>query len=73
MSTTHKIIYGSIGILGVVAGIVGMVGYAIPALEDLLRPDIHLSEALVSCFLILLLTLSAFYVGFRYLRRLFPK
>ena len=67
----QKIIYAGLGSLAVVAGFVCMVGYAIPSLEDFGRADIPLTQTALGCVLIWALALSAFYLGYRYLRRLF--
>jgi len=66
----QKIIYATIGILAVIAGFVCMVGYAIPALEDFSQANVPFAQRLSGCVLIWALALAAFYMGYRYLRRL---
>jgi len=47
-----------------------MIGYAVPSLGDLHRADIPFTQALVGCVIIWTLALTAFFLGFRYLRKL---
>lgn len=67
----RKIFYASIGALAVFAGFVCMAGYAIPSLDDLRRGDIPFAQALFGCVIIWALALAAFYMGYRYFRKLF--
>ncbi len=67
----EKIIYAFFGILAVLAGFVCMLGYAIPSLQEFRRADIPFVETLLGCALIWALALSACYMGYRCLRRLF--
>jgi hypothetical protein len=67
----RKIIYGSIGALAILAGLVCMVGYAIPTLDDLHRSDVPFGQALLGCGIIWAIALTAFYLGYRYFRKLF--
>jgi hypothetical protein len=72
----HKIVSVILGVLSFVAGIVALVGYALPALHDIMpapagviiyRSD-TLSQRFVGAVIIWGLTIAAFYMGFRLLR-----
>ena len=67
----RKVIYGSIGVLAALGGLVLMIGYAIPSLGDLRRADIPFSQALLGCVITWAIALTALGMGFRYLRKLF--
>jgi len=67
----RKIIYGSIGALAVLAGLVFVIGYAIPSIDDLRRADIPFSQAFLGCVITWAIALTALGMGFRYLRKLF--
>jgi hypothetical protein len=72
----HKVISAILGTLSLCAGIVALVGYAYPALQDLLPPPSgviiyggsSLAERLFALLINWSLTLGAFYMGFRLLR-----
>jgi hypothetical protein len=66
----QKIMCACIGALAVLAGLVCMVGYAIPSFEDFREPAVPFIDALSGCVLNWALALAAFYMGYRYLRRL---
>jgi hypothetical protein len=67
----RKILYGSIGALAILAGLVCMVGYAIPTLDDLHRSDVPFGQALIGCGIIWAIAWTAYYLGYRYFRKLF--
>jgi amino acid transporter len=72
-----RVISAILGTLALFAGIVALVGYAYPSLQDLLPPPSgtifynHASfgERLFGLVINWSLTLGAFYMGFRFLRR----
>lgn len=74
----HKIVSGVLGVLSLAAGVVAFVGYALPALQDLMpkpagviiyRGDGDtLSQRIFGVLIIWGLTIAAFYMGFRLLR-----
>jgi hypothetical protein len=74
----HKIVSRILGTLSLCAGIVALVGYAFPALHDLMPLPAgrivygrdSLSQRLFAVLIIWSLTLAAFYMGFRFLRLL---
>jgi len=72
----HKTVSFVLGLLSLVAGIVALVGYALPALHDLMptpagvliyRGD-TLAQRLFGAVIIWGLTIAAFYMGVRLLR-----
>jgi hypothetical protein len=67
--TVERITYVCIGTVAVMAGFVCLLGYAIPWLEDF--SYFPFTRALMGSVPIWVLAISAFYVGYRYLRRLF--
>jgi hypothetical protein len=72
----HKTVSAILGVLSVCAGIVAFIGYAYPALQDLLAPPpgvviygrSSLPERFFAVLVIWGLTMAAFYMGFRFLR-----
>jgi len=71
----HKVVSAILGALSLCAGMVALVGYAFPALQDLIPPagrivyrNDTLSQRVLAVLIIWSLTIAAFYMGFRFLR-----
>ena len=66
----HRVISIVLGTLAGIAGLVCLVGYAIPAWDDLSNPRVNRSVAILGIAIIWSITLGAFVMAYRFLRPL---
>ena len=72
----HRVISAVLGVLVACAGFIFLIGYAVPAVEDVfpLPPNVviygrtSLSERLLGAVISVILTAGAFWMAFRFLR-----
>jgi hypothetical protein len=73
ISRTQKVVYRVLGTLVILAGILWTLGYAIWTESDFRLPGVSFRDALLGFAIGWTLSLGAFYMGYRFLRKLFSK
>jgi hypothetical protein len=66
-----KIVYGVLGTLVILAGVVWTIGYWPLSFADVRSPDSPFATSVLGFVFSSVLPLGAFYLGFRYMRKLF--
>ena len=64
----HRVVSIVLGTLAGIAGLVSLVGYAIPSFQDLSNPNLSRGTVVLGIAIIWLVTVVAFVMAYRFLR-----